>query len=429
MRARRRRGSCAASARAKRVCGASAATASASSMSSTSRSSGSSPVRRPSARRRSRWTAQVVGSLIGTPAKTASSARRRPIAQYPPSGAAPSTASAPRSSASACVSRAGVSCGVSIPTTSAAPPTSAKAAASRSPSPSPRCAMTSKPGRQPGARLAVEDDDPPLCRGRGDRRERVGERRAGQGGGLLGRAGRRQPGLAATGHRRLGDDDECGHDAAPVVRDRALPRGDEHARHVAHGAHRAAHRAGHLRAPGARPVGHVDLADPPAARRRQQHHLQRPAEAAVADRELQQRAAPRGAHRAEVAQAQAAAAPQLEREHAVGEPCVERHRAGLGLPRAEHEVALAASDRVGDERQVARIERRVAVHEADDAVGRGEQPGVARGAEARLRLVTRRARRARRRSARSRRSIRCRRRAACTQPACATGPRAGPRPR
>ena len=52
----------------------------------------------------------------------------------------------------------------------------------------------------------------------------------------------------------------------------------------------------------ARAVGHVDLLDPPAGGRRPQHHLQRPAEAAVADAQVQQGLSASGAHRPEVAQ-------------------------------------------------------------------------------------------------------------------------------
>ena len=74
-------GSIAASAAAKRPAGAARATSRASAIVSTSRSGGSSAVRRPSAASRARWTAPVRAAVIGTPANTARSARRRPIAQ------------------------------------------------------------------------------------------------------------------------------------------------------------------------------------------------------------------------------------------------------------------------------------------------------------------------------------------------------------
>ena len=54
----------------------------------------------------------------------------------------------------------------------------------------------------------------------------------------------------------------------------------------------------------------------PARRRGPQHHLERPAEAPVLEAEAEQRLAAGGAHRAEVAQRDAGAPPQLDREHA-----------------------------------------------------------------------------------------------------------------
>ena len=54
---------------------------------------------------------------------------------------------------------------------------------------------------------------------------------------------------------------------------------------------------------------------------------------------------------------------------------------------AEHEVALTGGDRIGHPRQLARVERGVAVHEADDVGPRDGQPRPAGGAEAALRLV------------------------------------------
>ena len=83
----------------------------------------------------------------------------------------------------------------------------------------------------------------------------------------------------------------------------------------------------------------------------------------------------------------------------------------LGRARAEHEVGVAVEHRAGDARQLARVERRVAVHEADD-VGRRPRAGPAKQAAPKpaLRLATTTARRAPRERRRSRRSSRCRRR-------------------
>jgi methylthioxylose transferase len=65
---------------------------------------------------------------------------------------------------------------------------------------------------------------------------------------------------------------------------------------------------------------------------------------------------------------------------------VERPRASLGTACADDEVGRARLHAVGHARKVARVERAVAVHEADDRRARREQPGVARGAESPPRL-------------------------------------------
>ena len=54
---------------------------------------------------------------------------------------------------------------------------------------------------------------------------------------------------------------------------------------------------------------------------------------------------------------------------------------------AEHEIGRAGRDRLGHPRQLPRVERRVAVHEADDLGARRGQPREAGGAEAGARLV------------------------------------------
>ena len=118
-----------------------------------------------------------------------------------------------------------------------------------------------------------------------------------------------------------------------------------------------------------------------------QHHLERPAEAAVAHAQREQ--------------GLASAPPASARGRAAGRRCGRRSSAAssaLAAPRvqrprsasaggAEHEVALARGDRPGDPRQLRGVERGVAVHEADDAGPRGGQPRPAGGAEPALRLV------------------------------------------
>ena len=61
----------------------------------------------------------------------------------------------------------------------------------------------------------------------------------------------------------------------------------------------------------------------------------------------------------------------------------------VGVAGAEHHVGPAVEDGLGDAAQVGRVEGAVAVHEADDAVGRvgRQQAGPAGGAEAAAGLV------------------------------------------
>ena len=81
-----------------------------------------------------------------------------------------------------------VTCGVSMPISSAGPPASSNAAASRSSRPLPRCGTIAEAGRQPRARLALQHEHGLGLPGRGgDRLQRVGERRLGE---------RRRPALA-----------------------------------------------------------------------------------------------------------------------------------------------------------------------------------------------------------------------------------------
>jgi hypothetical protein len=66
---------------------------------------------------------------------------------------------------------------------------------------------------------------------------------------------------------------------------------------------------------------------------------------------------------------------------------MERPARGAGAAGAEDEVGAAARDGVRDARQLARVERGVAVHEAHDVALGGLQAGPAGGAEAAPRLV------------------------------------------
>src|SRR5207237_5898962 len=98
--------------------------------------------------------------------------------------------------------------------------------------------------------------------------------------------------------------------------------------------------------------------------------------------ELQQRFPPGAAHRTEVVHAPADAPRHQAGEGPVREPGVDRPRAGLRrVTRAQNEIRLAADDRRGDERQIARVERAVAVHEAHDVARSSAQAGETRSAE------------------------------------------------
>ena len=108
------------------------------------------------------------------------------------------------------------SCGVSMPTSSAGPSMSSNAAASRSPRPSPRCLISSKPGTRQRSALPVEHEDLASCRRSSDDLERVEQRRFGESRRLGGRAWRAQTRLHAPGDRCLGDHDEGGSSHAAL---------------------------------------------------------------------------------------------------------------------------------------------------------------------------------------------------------------------
>ena len=188
---------------------------------STSRSGGSSrrgaPVRPvgPAGRRPyGRWTS-------GSPANRPHAGHRaRPIAQKPPSSLSPRTASAPSQSTSRW---AVVTCGVSIPISRLGPAdglvcTATKAAASRS---------FRVPGlldnlelASPAARVSVPGHDLPLRAARPHGTDRVLDRTAGQGGGLVRGELSVQPRLHPPGHE------------APWPTGSRSPRGRCHSRKV-----------------------------------------------------------------------------------------------------------------------------------------------------------------------------------------------------
>ena len=139
--------------------------------------------------------------------------------------------------------------------------------------------------------------------------------------------------------------------------------------------------SGHLRAACAVVVRDLHLVrDHPAGRGRAQHHLERPAEAAVAQPQLEQRLAPA----ARIGPRSVSGTPVRRRSSSASRRLAARacRATRRARTRAEHEVGLAAPHRPGDPRQLARVERAVAVHEADDSTRRGAQPREAGRAEA-----------------------------------------------
>ena len=130
-----------------------------------------------------------------------------------------------------------------------------------------------------------------------------------------------------------------------------------------------------------------------------------------------------GAHRAEVAQrhaARAGAAPT--RAAAFASRACTGHAPGPAARAPSTRSARARGDRVGDPRQLARVERRVAVHEADDVGARRGQPGPAGGAEPAPRLDDHLRAEPGGQRARAVGASRCRRRSARSRPASARAP-------
>ena len=301
---------------------------------------------------------------------------------------------------------------------------SANAAASRVPRSPSTWGTTVKPSRSRSPGVAVERDDPPGDRGRADRVEGVGHRGRGDAGRLLGRARRGEPGLAPAGHRRLGDDQDLGAEAAGHRASTA--RMSRIVRTVpSDGAGHLGLRAlGPQRSSRRRPRGCA------SRRRPRGHHLQRVAEPAVGEPEVEQRLAAGGAHRPEVVQPQpgargAACAPA--RCWRPGRAPATRRGRGRRRP-STRSASPAAPGRATRGSCAGSIEPSASQKQTTSAVG-GLEAGVRGGAEPALRDARRRSRRARRRSPRSRRSSRCRRRSPGSRPAAATAPTAATRPR
>jgi hypothetical protein len=70
-----------------------------------------------------------------------------------------------------------------------------------------------------------------------------------------------------------------------------------------------------------------------------QHHLQRPAEGAIAQAELEQRVASAGAHRSQIGEADAGAPAHLGGQRPVGETGVPGPAARVGLARAQAQIS------------------------------------------------------------------------------------------
>ena len=233
-----------------------------------------------------------------------------------------------------------MTCGVSMPTRNAGPPASSNAAASRSASPSPRCGDDLEAVGHPVAGSPVEHEHaaagaraPPSAAASVSASAAAASAAACSGvqGGVRRVFTRPGTGSLAMTSRAGAMTVVCAPASQSVHRSTAAM--SRTARTVPRT------RAGDLRAPLAGEVGDGHLLDPPAGGRGAQHHLQRPAEAAVPDAEREQRLAAGGAHRPEVGEPDAGAPAQLEREHGVGGAGVQRPAPRRGrAPGAEHEV-------------------------------------------------------------------------------------------
>ena len=312
------------------------------------------------------WARTVSAVLIGTPRTRAAAGRAKPIAQYPPSTAGPSTASHDGSPSER--ERGSMSAGSSLGRVHpdeqrAAAPTVVNAAARRSSRrPGWSAATTSNPGGQPGPGSPSRTS---TRRVRTRRRDRLAacqrarpRRSAAAPVGVHGGQRRvfTRPGAGAFAQMTV----TTGSSRAPATMSCTARSG-------------AAHRAGHLRATDPRVVGDGDLGDAPARRRRPQHHLQRPAEAPITIPSVEERLSARGAHRPEIGDDDAGASPdELERAtRFASRACATAMRPQCRAVAPSTRSASPASTGATTDGRSSTVERRVAVHEAHDVRGRG----------------------------------------------------------
>ena len=372
-----------AAARANLAAGPARATGPMSSIPSTSRSSGRSWTRIPRDARRACCAACVARVLIGTPTTAPGAGSRRPIAHQPPSAAGPSTASTPGSARAsrAPVSEAAVTCGVSMPISSAGPPVSTKAAAIRSSRPSPRCPSTRKPG---GSHAPGSPSRANTCS----------------------RAGVLRATSSVSINAASASDAASPCESGGVRRVFARPGAGAFARTMRLAERRIldrAHRSTLARSASARAVPlivPVTLLVPVRARYVTGTSATRQSAAAaritisnghpnrrstIPSRSSPSRSS--GAHRPAIADLETGTAPDLPRDGPVPQTGVHRPGAGFRTPLAQHQVLDPGGHRLGDPRKLSWVEGRVTVHEADDVGRRRLEAGLARGAEARPRLT------------------------------------------
>ena len=266
--------------------------------------------------------------------------------------------------------------------------------------------------------MPVECEHPPVAGAAVDRGEGVGERRRGQRRRLLGRARRAEAGLHPSRHRRLA----------------RSPRSSSSQRHphVVHGARHAPTVPVTFDRPTRGRYGDRHLVDAPAGVGGAQHHLERPAEAAVARpraRAASVRRATRIGPEVVGAPRRCGGAPSAPsdtvRDAQVPRPCT---RPGSGCRAPSTRSACAGEHGRRDPVEVGAVERAVAVHERDEVLGGGDETGVTRSAEATSRFDDDDAHRVGGRCRPSRRWSRCRRRSAI-QPSGMPASTAGDGPR
>ena len=325
-----------------------------------------------------------------------------------------------------------------MPTRKAGSPTSSNAAARRSASPSPRCGMTSKPrgSHGPGSPSSTTTRRPAQrARGRGGERVRAAPR---------GRARRPAPGvhggvrrvLTRPGTGALAITSRAGGTRLVACPSRDPDQSDCQTHRKTLVMSRTAravpvHRAGDLRAPVARVVGDLDLADRPA--RRPPRAAPSPAASRSGGRGSRARAArSRGAAR--IGPRSRSGTPVRRRSSSASTAFAARACTGQApraVGRRAPSIRSAAPSRTGS----ATRGRSRGSNDASQSMKhtivalRRAQPGEAGRAEAGPRLDARPARRATPRARPSRRSSRCRRRSARSRRASARAPTGSPRAR